>query len=30
MTKSLFRISVSLGLIGILFGIVMGIRQVSC
>ena len=27
MTKSLFRISVSLGLIGILLGIVMGIRQ---
>jgi hypothetical protein len=27
MTKSLFRISVSLGLIGIILGIVMGIRQ---
>jgi len=27
MTKSLFRISVSLGLIGIVLGIVMGIRQ---
>ena len=27
MTKSLFRVSVSLGLIGILLGIVMGIRQ---
>jgi hypothetical protein len=27
MTNSLFRISVSLGLIGILLGIVMGIRQ---
>jgi len=27
MTKSLFRISVSLGLVGIILGIVMGIRQ---
>ena len=27
MTKSLFRISVSLAVLGMIFGIVMGIRQ---